>query len=198
VLVDTLGITGARITNHLFWSDALYREHLARRRPDLVVLSYGTNEAGDDDTPPERYEADVRAVVARVRETVPGASCLLVGPTDRPFYDRRRRTVEDRPRTAVVIDVMRRVAEESGCGFFDTQAFMGGPLSMVDWVAAEPPLATPDHVHLTRRGYERWAQVALDAMMRGYGELPVSPLVASTAGGAAPGAVAGAAQAPSP
>lgn len=166
VLVDTLGINGARARYHLLWEDALYREHLARRRPDLVVLAYGTNESGDDSSI-ERYERELRRVVTRVRETVPQASCLLVGPSDRPVR-RPNGEHEDRPRTHQLIEVQHRVAVESGCGFFDLVAFSGGPLSMVEWDAMDPGYAAPDLVHYTRRGYERLGEVLLQALLDGY------------------------------
>ncbi len=169
VVVDTLGINGARARSHLFWEDALYREHLARREPDMVVLAYGTNETGDDDVPIEDYEARLREVVGRVREVVPDASCLLIGPSDRPLVEGE--TIADRPRTSELVEVQRRVSEDLGCGFFDVVAFMGGPLSMQQWV--EQDYGQSDHIHFTRQGYERLAHALFDALTRDYrGELP--------------------------
>ncbi len=165
VLVDTLGINGARARYHLLWEDALYREHMARRRPDLVVLAYGTNESGDD-LPIERYEAQLEEVVSRVRQTVPQASCLLIGPSDRPLK-RDDGVIEDRPRTHALIDAQYRVALRHGCGFFDLVAFSGGPLSMVEWAAMEPSYGAGDLVHYTRRGYERLGEVLLTALLDG-------------------------------
>jgi lysophospholipase L1-like esterase len=170
VVLDTLGIPGSRAKYHLMWEDALYREHLAHRRPDLVVLAYGTNESGDDE-PIERYEGELRKVVERVRQTAPQSSCLLIGPSDRPVrlteeaYASAGGAFAQRPRTAAIIDVQRRVAAELGCGFFDVVRFMGGPLSMVHWVRHQPALGTPDHVHFTRAGYERMGQALYDALL---------------------------------
>src|SRR5690606_4446828 len=79
VIVDTLGINGSRARSHLLWEENLYREHLQQRNPDLVVLAYGTNESGDDQ-PVADYEAELHQVLARVKSTVPDASCLLIGP----------------------------------------------------------------------------------------------------------------------
>lgn len=166
VIVDTLGINGARARYHLLWEDSLYREHLRRRRPDLVVLAYGTNESGDD-APIERYEAELNAVVGRVRETVPDAACLLIGPSDRPVR-RPDGNYEDRPRTGEVVSAQHRVALAHGCGFFDLVAFGGGPLSMVEWSSHEPPYGAPDHVHYTRRGYQRLGEVLTGALLEGY------------------------------
>ncbi len=165
VIVDTLGINGARARYQLLWDDALYREHLARRRPDLVVLAYGTNESGDR-RPIADYEASLRGVVGRVREVAPNASCLLIGPSDRPL-SRADGAFEDRPRTADIVAVQHRVALSAGCAFFDLVAFSGGPLSMVEWAAMDPAYAAPDHVHYTRRGYERLAEVLEAALLEG-------------------------------
>ncbi len=174
VVVDTLGINGSRARYQLLWKDGTYREHLRRRDPDLVVLAYGTNESGDD-RPLEAYEADLRRVLARIRETVPEASCLLVGPSDRPLRieeaggeEGESLAWQDRPRTHAVNAIQRKVALESGCGFFDLVAFQGGPLSMVEWAAMDPPLAQPDHIHFTRRGYARLGTVLLGALLEGF------------------------------
>lgn len=167
VVVDTLGINGARASAHLLWEEELYRAHLRRRDPSLVVLAYGTNESGDDDQPIERYEATLRSVVARVRSTVPAASCMLVGPSDRPLRGEDGELL-DRPRTHAVIDAQRRVARDFGCAFFDLVAFGGGPLHMVEWAAAEPPFAQNDLVHYTMRGYSRLGDVLFGALMSGF------------------------------
>ena len=185
VVVDTLGINGSRARYQLLWDDALYREHLARRDPDLVVLAYGTNEAGDN-VPIEVYEQRLHDVIARIQETTPRASCLLIGPSDRPVRLGRQRgrrargraRYEDRPRTGLLVEAQHRVATDMGCAFFDLVAFSGGPMSMVEWSSAEPPFGQPDHIHYTMRGYRRLGEVLLGALMEGFDdgmrELPES------------------------
>jgi len=175
VVVDTLGLNGARARDQLSWDDSLFREHLARRRPDLVVLEYGTNESGDDE-PIARYEASLQQVVRRFREAAPSASCVLVGPTDRPIRVRRVGWVE-RARQASIIEVQRRVALASGCAFFDTVRFQGGPLSTVAWARLDPPLAQRDRIHLTRLGYLRVGEALAASLVDG---LPASTAAAST------------------
>lgn len=167
VVVDALGINGFRAAGQLLWDETLHAEHLRRRAPDLVVLAYGTNESGDDDQPIEVYEASLRRVLSRVQSAVPLASCLLVGPSDRPITSRDG-TVADRPRTAAIIAVQRRVAAEVGCGFFDMVAFGGGPLHMVSWAAADPAWAHDDLVHYTSRGYTRLGEVITHALLSTY------------------------------
>jgi len=167
VILDTLGLPGARARDQLLWEDAIYREHLSSRMPDLVVLAYGTNESGDDRVPVAEYERGVRRVLDRVRDVVPYASCLLIGPSDRPKRGPGR-SWSPRPLTDAIIETQRRVAAESGCGFFDLRAFMGGKMSMLRWVKASPPLGAPDHVHFTNAGYEHLAAVLYDALLAGF------------------------------
>lgn len=167
VVLDTLGIPGARARYHLHWDDTLYRAHLARRRPDLVVLAYGTNEAGDDDVPIAGYEKRLRRVLRRIQEIAPDASCLLVGPSDRPKRQEDE-SYAPRPRTGLIVESQRKLSAEFGCGFYDLVGFMGGPMSMPRWVAADPRMGAPDHVHFTRKGYEALGEYLHDAMMQGY------------------------------
>lgn len=182
VVVDNLGIPGSRARYHLLWDDAIYREHLARRKPNLVVLAYGTNESGDDEEPIETYAADLRKVLARIRDVVPQASCLLVGPSDRPI-ENPDGTFVDRPRTTQIVETQRQVSAEFGCGFFDLVAFMGGRLAMLRWVNSLPPLGTPDYVHFTRAGYEALGNALHAALMAGFAPIsspaPVPPTAAN-------------------
>ncbi|MET0342912.1 MAG: SGNH/GDSL hydrolase family protein [Polyangiales bacterium] len=166
VVLDTLGIPGARARAMLSWDGALLREHVRHRNPDLLVLAYGTNEAGDEE-PIASYEEQLREVVGRMRTMAKGASCLLIGPTDRlertPSGELRVMA-----RTEKLIAAQRKVAREHGCGFFDLVGAMGGPKSMLKWSTSQPAYGAPDHVHLTKRGYVALGDVLTTALLEGY------------------------------
>jgi lysophospholipase L1-like esterase len=166
IIVDVLGINGHRAENQLKWHEGLQIEHLRRRKPDLIALAYGTNEVGDEGAPIELYAEQLDLVLQRLKRAVPGASCLLIGPSDRPAQVRRR--YEVRARQGEIIQAQRQAARRHGCAFFDLVAFMGGPGSMVDWVRADPPLGAPDHVHFTSLGYERMGTALYDALLQTY------------------------------
>lgn len=165
VILDSLGVPGSRAADVLKWDPAVWQEHLRQRRPDLLVMAWGTNEAGDDDQPLEAYESDLRAATERLLAAAPGASCLLVGPTDRPLPLPEGGYVP-RPRRGDVTAIQRRVVAERGCAFFDPAALMGGEGGMQRWAAALPPLGSRDRVHLTAEGYQVMGEALLRELLR--------------------------------
>jgi hypothetical protein len=130
------------------------------------MFAYGTNEAMDPDRSHSAYERQLRGVLDRLRKAVPEVSCVLVAPFDVTRVEHGR---SGTPAALMqVIDAQRRISREFGCGFWDGHVFMGGNGSMHRWVMAKPPLASGDHVHLTRLGYV-YAGIAMgDALMRAY------------------------------
>lgn len=178
VVLDTLGINGARQANALSWNQALWTEHMQRRNPDLVLFAYGTNEAGDTRQPLGAYLRDLKGVLSRFREALPHASCVLVGPGDFPIETPGGYV--PRPRLQEIIQVQREVAPAFNCGFFDTFRFMGGEGSMQRWVAASPPLAAPDHIHLRARGYVKLGMTLGDALLRAYDAHRAEPAVSKS------------------
>ncbi len=179
VVVDTLGINGTRAANMLTWDKRFWHEHLRRRAPNLVLLAYGTNETVDRGQPIEKYESDLREVLADLRRTLPDASCVLVGPGDFPAGGGDHWST--RPRLLSIIDVQRKVSPDYNCGFWDTFAFMGGEGSMHEWATAKPALGSPDHIHLTARGYVKMGMAFGDALMRAYDAFHVAPDPPATA-----------------
>jgi len=85
VVMDTVGINGARAQAHLEWQDDLYTEHMQKRQPDLLILAYGTNATGDKDDPIAAYERRFERVIKKARKAAGDASCVYIGPSDRPI-----------------------------------------------------------------------------------------------------------------
>lgn len=167
VVVEPVGVSGSRARDQLPWDETIRGEHLRHRQPNLVVLAYGTNESTDTHLPIAATESHLNKVLGRIRDALPSAACMLIGPSDRPIAGPEG-SFEERERTAKVIDVTRRTAANHGCAFFDLVAFMGGTLTMPAWVTAKPPLARDDYVHFTDLGHQRLAEVLEAAMLRRY------------------------------
>ena len=68
-----------------------------------------------------------------------------------------------------IIEIQRDAAKSAGCAFWDARAAMGGPGAAHEWYCnLENPLATHDHVHLTREGYRKLADAMFAATMRSF------------------------------
>lgn len=145
VVLDSLGINGARFTTALAWDEEAWLAELARRSPALVIFEYGTNESGDVGIKAETYAEKVTRLVARIRKNKPEADCAVLAPTER---------ADQELRSALIRDIWKDAAQEAGCWFWDTLEVMGGKGGMRAWRAQNPPKGAKDGVHLTVRGYQ--------------------------------------------
>lgn len=161
-IVDAMGIPGMRGAIWLNWRLDRFTEMVRHRKPHLVVLAYGTNAVGDDAPDIAAQRRDWREVLLRARAAAPGASCVVVGPTDRPYKPDADGVRAHRTRQDEVVAMQRAVAAEFGCGHWDAVAAMGGRGSMARWV--EAGIARKDWVHLTEDGYILLAERFLSAL----------------------------------
>ena len=169
VVLDTLGIDGARLETPLAWNEAAFVDEVARRSPELLVVAFGTNEAFDA-LRVERYTSQLHALVGRLQRGAPHASCLVLGPTDAPVGD------GSLPRVAEVSAVLQRAAAQLGCSFVSLQQLMGGEGSFAKGMRAKDRLAQYDKLHLTPKGYQglgaALSKQLLDAYSAGRADLP--------------------------
>jgi lysophospholipase L1-like esterase len=169
VVYDSLGVNGAfagllkSVMNEQHWA-----EQLQHRKPDLVVLNYGTNEseyASDDQM--ERYEKDLREVVRRVHSALPAVPVLIITPMDRGKRAGGGKvvTLDSIPK---IVEMQQRVARDSGCAFFNMFAAMGGAGTMARWHAGKKHLVGADLTHPNADGAETVGVLIYEALIDGY------------------------------
>ena len=162
LVLDAVGIDGARLATALAWGEASFEAALRARAPSLVALAFGTNEAFDADKV-EKYRAQYQTLLARVRVALPDVDCLIVGPPDANAV-----AGGSEPRVREIDALQRSVAEELGCGYLSQLKIMGGPGSYSQWAHASPKLARGDRLHLTAKGYEAMADAMADKLLGAY------------------------------
>jgi len=91
VTYEALGINGASASMMLDWNGEVLKSNIERRNPALIVLSYGTNEAGRKDWTLESYRDMFTRLLDRLRADAPTATILVVGPPDRAIKVPRQR-----------------------------------------------------------------------------------------------------------
>lgn len=144
VVLDNLGINGARYSTMLAWDEEAWLSEYLRRSPSLVIFEYGTNESGDVGVKVETYAEKVGRAVARIRKKKPDTDCIILAPTDR---------ADQEERSSKIRDTLREAAKANVCWFWDTIDAMGGKGSMRTWRDENPPRGAKDGIHLTVRGY---------------------------------------------
>ncbi len=77
-----LGLPGATALTPLDWDAQYLESDLKRLSPDLIIVSYGTNESLADDIDLNDYETKASIAIARLRRLAPQASLLVIGPPD--------------------------------------------------------------------------------------------------------------------
>lgn len=169
VVYDSLGVNGAfagllaTAMNGQHWT-----EQLQHRKPDLVVLNYGTNEseyASDDQM--KRYDKELREVVSRVRTALPNASILIVSPMDRGKRAPGGRviTLSSIPK---IVELQQRVALETHCAFLNLFAAMGGEGTMARWHEGRKHLVGGDLTHPNAEGAQTVGTLIYMALMESY------------------------------
>jgi lysophospholipase L1-like esterase len=162
VTYESLGINGAEASVMLKWNEAMLATYLQQRDPGLIVLAYGTNEASDPSWSPETYQPMFSGLLRQIRQAVPAASILVIGPTDRWY--RFKGAWRPYPGIDGIITAQKAACRENACAYWDGRSRMGGKGSMRDWVYAG--LAQGDFVHFTSAGYRRLAAVLYADLMQ--------------------------------
>ena len=169
VVYDSLGVNGAfagllkTVMNEQHWA-----EQLRHRKPDLIILNYGTNEseyASDDQM--GRYEKDLREVVRRVHSALPEVPVLVISPMDRGKHvaGGKVTTLDSIPK---IVAMQQGVARDSGCAFFNMFAAMGGQGTMARWHAGKKHLVGADLTHPNADGAETVGVLIYEALVDGY------------------------------
>ncbi|MGC4092169.1 MAG: GDSL-type esterase/lipase family protein [Polyangiaceae bacterium] len=158
VVLDAVGIDGARIATTLAWAEPPFVAEVAARKPDLVVAAFGTNEAFDE-LRPSAYAEQLTALMSRLRRANK-PDCLVMGPPDA-----NAENGESARRVAEISAVYAATARSLGCAFVSAQALMGGAGGFSEWLHREPQLARPDRIHLTPKGYRRLGELTFASLL---------------------------------
>jgi lysophospholipase L1-like esterase len=139
------GISGDH-TEHVLWR--LTHGELVGLTPKVIVIMIGTNNLGHGTANPAETAAGVKAIVALLRTKIPSAKILLLGifPRD-PKPDGRMRQ-----QVAEATSLFKNVADGKMVHFLDIGKSFLEPDGTISSVIM------PDFLHLSQKGYERWAE----------------------------------------
>jgi hypothetical protein len=79
---NSVGYVGATIGVLNKLDQKLLASDLTRINPRIVVLSFGTNEAANDDLDLVKYTRTYEAVIKKIQESLPDATIVIISPPD--------------------------------------------------------------------------------------------------------------------
>jgi lysophospholipase L1-like esterase len=168
LVYHSLGVNGAYVA----MAARMFREEhwagqLRHHAPDLVVINYGTNESVYPNFVDRGFASELKEIIRRVRSAVPEASVLVMSPMDRGKREASGE-IGTVPELARVVAIEQRVAQETGCAFFNTFQAMGGSGTMGRWYLAEPRLVSADFIHPLPAGARIVGNLLANALVDGY------------------------------
>jgi lysophospholipase L1-like esterase len=169
VVYDTLGMLGGTVRHLTFFHEDTWIEDLQNRKPDLVILNFGTNESNYGYLSYPEYIHNYSVVIQRIRTALPGASILIMAPMDRGARDDDGDIVTI-PGIPALVAAQRRVARAEGVAFYNTFAAMGGTGTMARWYEDEPRLVIGDFTHPTYTGAQQLGTLLVNALLKGFTE----------------------------
>ncbi|MBK8010916.1 MAG: hypothetical protein IPK13_06170 [Deltaproteobacteria bacterium] len=184
VLLHSVGPVGADAKVYLTFDRRSLREHLKLVDPQLLVVWLGGNDAlavrqgrRSLATVKDQY----RRMLQMFRSLLPNADCMLWAPMDAgerkstasvdstgSGSQRDDEIIVSKSKIVEVRDIVREVAEASGCAYWDTFQAMGGEGSFGRWF--DEGIMNDDMVHPRELGGELLGHLAAtaleDAMVR--------------------------------
>ncbi|MBC8593156.1 lipase [Oscillospiraceae bacterium N12] len=145
---------------------------IAAVRPELLILSFGTNESHN-----RRYNANLHyqqmdELIRMIRDSLPDVPILLTTPPGsyESFRQRRRkRTYSINPRTVQAVENIKKYAGDNFLAIWDLYNVAGGSLrACKNW--QEAGLMRPDHVHYMPDGYVLQGNLLYEAIIKAYND----------------------------
>lgn len=158
ILYHSIGVNGAKASDYNRFP--LFFEQLPALKPDLVVVSLGTNESFDK-MGADAYLVQLNKFIAGVRAQCPDAAILVTTPPPSLFRRKYPNTF-----AAAYAKAMAMQETDANYATWDMYSEMGG-LYGVPRNARRGYMST-DRVHYTKDGYEKQGKLFTEAFIKAY------------------------------
>lgn len=163
IVYHILGVNGA--TCHTYSTSERIRD-IVDLRPDLVIMSFGTNEAHGRRYTASEHTVAMRNLLDALKKDCPDAAFLMTTPPGAYVRNGRRGRVIN-PRTQLVVENELKFARENGIAIWDMYDIVGGKQrACLNWSAAG--MYQRDKIHFTREGYVLQGLLLHEAFIKAY------------------------------
>jgi lysophospholipase L1-like esterase len=158
VIYHSIGVNGAKFTD--FARAGHFARQVADLEPDLVILSFGTNE-GQGKTYDAQMRQTMNNLTSKILESCPTTIILMTTPAD--SYLRGK---GNNPYLNEMSKLIRTFALEKGFALWDLHLLTGGENSAVFW--KQNNLLASDAVHYSKLGYMVQGKLLFQAIIKAY------------------------------
>jgi len=155
------GINGASLPSYN--RCVRFERQLEALRPDLVIISLGTNDTYTRNFKPDYYKQNYTELLRKIEQAAPQAAVIMTVPND-SYYRRRYPNTNTQKAEAVILET----AESYNCGVWDFYEIMGGLNSSYLW--HKDGLMAYDRIHFTPSGYLIKGNLFFWAVLKAYDE----------------------------
>lgn len=145
---------------------------IAAMHPDLLILSFGTNESHSRSYNSMAHYRQMDDLVRMLRDSLPDVPMLMTTPPgsyESTRIRRRRRSYSINPRTVIAAQTIRKYADANGLAVWDMYETLGGiRRACLNW--QEAGLMRPDHVHFMPEGYRLQGELLYQAFIKAYND----------------------------
>ncbi len=160
------GINGARVPRYC--SPELI-DSVRVHNPDLVIISFGTNEAHETYFRESRHMHNLDSLTTLLREACPRAVFVLTTPPGSHVAKAKKAPKVPQAMTENVTSAILDFAAHNACAVWDIWHIGGGyPTACDNWRKAN--LMRPDLIHYQPEGYRIQGKLCAEAIYKAYKE----------------------------
>lgn len=159
VIYSAVGVNGAEAFEYN--RAAYFATQTQALRPDLFIISLGTNEAQHKPLDKELVESQIDTLVKQLRAGNPNTPIIFTTPPD-SYYRKKYYNLG----VASVHEVLVDYAKANHLAVWDLFSIAGGYKSCYQW--KKYGLMRSDGVHFTRAGYEFQGNLLYEAIVKAY------------------------------
>ncbi len=165
VLYHAIGVNGAMFVNY---TDPDFLPRLALLKPDLLIISLGTNESFGTRFNENEFRGQIHNFLLMVKKYMPNTTLLLTTPAE--CYKRvrvnKQRTYVRNDNTSKAASAIVKQAKQEGIACWDLFAATGGKDSSQKWYKGG--YLGRDRIHFTKKGYREHADLFFLSWMNRY------------------------------
>jgi lysophospholipase L1-like esterase len=181
---NSVGYPGAQASLVNKFNTKLLANDLIRINPQIVVLSFGTNEASNESLDIANYKAGYERIVEKIKAVLPSAQIVVISPPDFSEQGSSGKKKDGKAsgvheanagssdcawhtpaKLAQIREAQREVAQHQGLVYWNWASIMPSECGAHRWFTASPPLMAKDHVHFTVEGYKKSAEQFLNTLI---------------------------------